>query len=154
MNTRRLFALVATLICTAALCAAQTQAASNIIDSGYCGEDPNLDDDIDECGENLSWTLTDDGVLTIFGSGKMCTNDNRPWKDLQSIRQVVIQDGVTSIGDAAFAYCRELTELTIGENVTLCIPYNNNNDVEGTNSDYNTYKDFADNNPDYCMNNI
>ena len=45
-------------------------------------------------------------------------------------------------------------QCTIGENVTLCIPYNNNNDVEGTNSDYNTYKDFADNNPDYCMNNI
>ena len=63
MKTRRLFAIVAALICTAALCAVQAQAASNIIDSGYCGEDPNPDDNIAEYGKNLSWTLTDDGVI-------------------------------------------------------------------------------------------
>ena len=25
------------------------------------------------CGESVSWTLTDDGVLTVFGEGEMTT---------------------------------------------------------------------------------
>ena len=44
---------------------------AEIVRSGFCGEDPNPGDGTVEYGENLSWTLTDDGVLTISGSGPM-----------------------------------------------------------------------------------
>ena len=44
---------------------------AEIVRSGFCGEDPNPGDGTVEYGENLSWTLTDDGVLTISGEGEM-----------------------------------------------------------------------------------
>ena len=123
MKTRRLFAIVAALICTAVLCAAQTQAASNIIDSGYCGEDPNPGDNIGEYGENLSWILTDDGVLTISGSGYMSNPYDGmycfPWDNQKNIiKTVVINEGVTNISNSAFGDCDVLSSVTISSSVT------------------------------------
>ena len=123
MKTKRLFAIVAALICTAALCAAQTQAASNIIDSGYCGEDPNPGDNIGEYGENLSWILTDDGVLTISGSGYMSNPYDGmycfPWDNQKNlIKTVVINEGVTNISNSAFEDCDVLSSVTISSSVT------------------------------------
>ena len=57
-------------------------------------------EDDDKCGENLTWSL-DDGVLTISGSGAM--DDfmfGGPWG--YSPTAVVIEEGVTSIGECAF----------------------------------------------------
>ena len=58
------------------------------------------------------WTLTEDGVLTIYGSGKMMNygyNGGQPWLNKGvEITAVVIEDGVTSIGSGAF---RNLTSL-------------------------------------------
>ena len=123
MKTRRLFALIAVLICTAALCVAQAQAASNIIDSGYCGEDPNPSDDIVEYGENISWTLTDDGVLTISGSGDMYIPYYNmyyfPWDNQKNlIKTVVINEGVTYISGSAFENCDVLSSVIISSSVT------------------------------------
>ncbi|MBO8440436.1 MAG: hypothetical protein IAC51_07285 [bacterium] len=42
------------------------------IRSGFCGAGPNSDGNIVEYGGNISGILTDDGVLTISGSGRMC----------------------------------------------------------------------------------
>ena len=61
------------------------------------------------CGENLTWILDEaTGVLTISGEGKMedyhhLTEKQSPWKDYSSIKEVVIEEGVTSIGNCAFA---------------------------------------------------
>ena len=56
------------------------------------------------CGENLTWTLTEDGTLTISGTGEMVRLWNAPWHDYQdSIKTVVIEDGVTSVGESAFS---------------------------------------------------
>ena len=40
--------------------------------SGFCGSGPNPDGNIVEYGGNISGILTDDGVLTISSSGRMC----------------------------------------------------------------------------------
>jgi len=81
------------------------------------------------CGENVTWGLTEDGTLTISGQGPMDNlammdpdyywKDLAPWKDSRDeIRNVVIQEGVTNIGDGAFHRCRNLTSVTIPDGVT------------------------------------
>ena len=69
------------------------------------------------CGENLTWELESDGVLTISGIGAMATDV--PWNEYRdSIEKIIINDGVTSIGSEAFYYCTSLTQITIPESVT------------------------------------
>ena len=71
--------------------------------------------DSGSCGENLAWTLDENGTLTISGSGEMTDFEERsPWYSLSdSIKAVVIQDGVRSIGSRAFDGCSKLTDVTI-----------------------------------------
>ena len=70
------------------------------------------------CGPNLKWHLTDDGVLTITGEGRMDNYyDGGPW-GYDDIKRVIIGDSVTSIGKVAFRRCHSLTSVTIGNRVT------------------------------------
>ena len=73
------------------------------------------------CGDNLTWNLTD-GTLTISGTGAMTnysSSSSVPWSSSHSsIRTVVINEGVTSIGDYAFRSCNSLTSVTIPNSVT------------------------------------
>ena len=74
------------------------------------------------CGDNLTWVLADDGTLTISGTGDMANYDENsnlaPWSAKQDqITSVVIEDGVTSIGDSAIYNCIELTSVTIPASV-------------------------------------
>ena len=76
------------------------------------------------CGDNLTWTLDDNGTLTISGTGEMKNysgnlNQSAPWhSNIKSIKSVVIEKGVTNIGDYAFSWCNSLTSITIPKNVT------------------------------------
>ena len=72
------------------------------------------------CGDNLQWKLTDEGVLTITGTGKMkdWKYNYSPWYAYKSVKQVIIGDGVTGIGSSAFSGCSSLTSVTIGNSVT------------------------------------
>ncbi len=65
------------------------------------------------CGEGLTWTLDESGILTIIGNGKMdgyasssgigWVPSKIPWNDFKkTIKEIVINDGVTSIGEYAF----------------------------------------------------
>lgn len=72
------------------------------------------------CGDNLTWDLTD-GVLTISGTGAMYNYEKRetPWDDYRaSIHSVIINDGVTTIGNHAFYYCTDITSVEIPNGVT------------------------------------
>lgn len=59
------------------------------------------------CGAGLAWTLDGEGTLVISGTGAMedfeIDMSSRPWgRYLRQIETIVIQPGVTSIGDYAF----------------------------------------------------
>ena len=80
------------------------------------------------CGDNLEWTFSG-GTLTISGEGAMDDyeygflpwDENKlstaPWSELD-INEIVVEDGVTSIGDHAFAGCGSLTEIVMPDSVT------------------------------------
>ena len=74
------------------------------------------------CGENLTWTLTGDGTLTISGSGKMedySYSNSAPWyADREKVRSVFMEPGVTSVGSYAFMQCTNLISVKIPEGVT------------------------------------
>ena len=70
------------------------------------------------CGPNLNWQLTDDGVLTIKGTGQMDDYNHEYLQFKQNIKQVIIADGVTTIGGSAFISCTALTSINIPNSVT------------------------------------
>ncbi len=89
--------LIAALLCllVMGLC-----AAAGAADSGTCGD-------------SLTWTLDDDELLTISGTGEMTSS---PW-DQDAVKTITIGDGVTSIGEGAFSGC-SFTSITIPKSVT------------------------------------
>ena len=88
-----------------------------------------LADNSGSCGEHAVWTLDDAGTLTISGKGKMDNYTQRilssgedvstaPWMDArQSIRKIVVSEGITSIGDRAFVGLRSLESVSLADSV-------------------------------------
>ena len=76
--------------------------------------------------DNLTWTLDAKGTLTISGTGAMkdynAAENLSPAYMNSDVKKVVIEDGVTSIGELAFFKCSSLTNITIPDSVT-CIEY-------------------------------
>jgi len=80
-----------------------------------------------ECGDHLTWILSTDGILTISGTGAMSDYEyvaesetiDSPWYAYRrSIKKVVIEDGVTSIGNSAFEGCKAMTEIVLPDGLT------------------------------------
>ena len=72
-----------------------------------------------KCGENITWTLDDEGNLIIEGMGKMdifYTQENVPWG--QEIKTVKISEGILTLGMCAFQDCQDLKSVVIPNSVT------------------------------------
>ena len=73
------------------------------------------------CGENLTWTLDKDGVLTISGTGFMdhYVDELPPWNQYSdTIKTAFVAKGVVQIGAGAFQFCTSLASITIPDSVT------------------------------------
>ena len=73
--------------------------------------------------DDLTWSLSDDGTLIISGEGAMWhyykSEISVPWhKNRKNIKSIVIENGVTSIDEWAFAGYTSLTSVEIGDSVT------------------------------------
>ncbi|MBR5428074.1 MAG: leucine-rich repeat domain-containing protein, partial [Clostridia bacterium] len=88
--------------------------AAEIIEGGDCGK----------YGDNVTWTLDSDGVLTISGEGDMCSfgwwnkTESSPFYGNSEILFVNIESGVTSIGSEVFSGCTGLKSVMIPDSVT------------------------------------
>jgi hypothetical protein len=89
-----------------------------------------------KCGENLTWSFDyENGIITISGTGDMYdyyNNSSRFWNqgyyniNITDIKKIVIEEGVTSIGNFAFGWAQAdcpVTEVVIGNSVTLIGQY-------------------------------
>ena len=80
-----------------------------------------------KCGDNLTWTIDNNEVLTISGTGRIPDyndsssggNNTAPWYGYAyQIKKVVLGSGVQNIGNDAFAGCYGMTDITIPDGVT------------------------------------
>ena len=88
------------------------RAADDVIASGNCGKD----------AADVTWTLTKDGTLTIRGQGATADYQfgESPWYSYRSqILQVVVEDGVTGLGNTLFYECRNIEKVTLPNSVTV-----------------------------------
>ncbi|MBE5886123.1 MAG: hypothetical protein E7284_06930 [Lachnospiraceae bacterium] len=103
-----------------------TVTAYEILASGNCGAEGD--------GSNVTWTLDSEGTLTISGTGAMADYElvleypyhyTTPWHDTDNdgeyqnsnIKKVVVNEGITHIGNAAFRDFTELTSISIPNTV-------------------------------------
>ena len=115
------------ILLTAVLLLCAVPLGLGLVDTAYAAETANSG----TCGDNVTWRLSDDGVLTISGTGEMSgygvsytyedvvVSTYTPWEAYRSsIKSIVIKDGVTSIGGGVFAGCGNLTSVAIPSSVT------------------------------------
>ena len=85
----------------------------------YCsdGDSQGIGATSGTCGSKLTWALSNDGTLTISGTGAMnnyTSSSGTPWEARKSsVKTVVVGSGVTSIGDCAFSGCVNLSAVTL-----------------------------------------
>lgn len=76
------------------------------------------------CGKKATWTLTgkkDNLTLTISGRGRLedYMGDSAPWMEKgKGIRKIVVEDGITYIGDDSFYSLEKLTDVSLPGSLT------------------------------------
>ena len=102
------------LIFVLSLIVTLTSYAATIVDSG-------------KCGDNVTYTLDSDGLLTISGSGWMdryrYDSNSQPYAPWYSnrllIKNVVVNNGISNIGDFAFYSCENLISIEIPDTIRV-----------------------------------
>ena len=67
-----------------------------------------------QCGTEVTYLLDEEGLLTISGTGKLTSS---PWTKT-NVKNVVIEEGVTSIFNEAFQEYTNLVTVSISSTVT------------------------------------
>ena len=69
------------------------------------------------CGENITWSLDNEGTLTITGSGDM-SGDQCAWADYaEQVKNVIFNGDITSISDRAFKENSNLESIVLPNSV-------------------------------------
>jgi len=81
-----------------------------------------LADSSGRCGLFAAWSLSADGTLTVSGKGDMFDygTNNTPWVReglADSVKAVVVSDGITKLGSCAFYGCGSLVSASLGSTV-------------------------------------
>ena len=87
--------------------------------------------DYGDCGDKITWTLKRNGTLTVSGTGPMwnyagnCFGINLDpfpkWsrrRDGNKVKKLIVEEGVTSIGQYAFSQIVELEEINLPVSIT------------------------------------
>ena len=106
-----LLVLTMVVLCFA-VCVTASAEDKAIIDSGECGAQ----------GDNVIWTLYDDGELVISGEGAMEDDDfyfrSSHWREYDNlVKVVIIEEGITSISNRAFYDYDSLISVNIPSSV-------------------------------------
>ncbi len=108
-NKKRSFRLLTVALCILMLFSVVPLTAFAATYSGTCGD----------WGDNIAWELDEEGVLTLKGSGDMASysySGEIPWNELgvaNSIKSIIVGEGITSIGDYAFYYCKNAASVSL-----------------------------------------
>lgn len=74
-----------------------------------------------ECGKNITYTLTNTGVLTLSGTGATYnyhSGNRAPWTPYaRQIKEVVIEEGIEALGAQLFSGCCAITKITLPESL-------------------------------------
>ena len=122
MRKHRVLLISAVVAIMVFACGIITSNAAEIVESGECGVD----------GNNITWVLDNEGVLVLSGFGEMkdynsdyytgsWNSDINPFYSLSEnlkIDRIVIEEGITRIGNRAFQGCKECKQVSIPDSVT------------------------------------
>ena len=105
---RRLLALLAIICMMAAIAPVNLVMATDVIANG-------------QMGDNVFWTIDANRLMTVEGTGPIWNYDepwNHKWNGQNSVNNLVITDGITSIGSYAFGAEFSLKNVEIADSVT------------------------------------
>ena len=112
MKRKRIFAaiLACAFICKASFATEITYHSASFITASAAAEESG------KLGETITWELDDDGTLTLSGSGAIPSFIYQLPKE--KIKNIIISNGITSIGESAFCKCINLTSVTLSDSIT------------------------------------
>ena len=97
------------LMTAAAFIMAATAANAEVVASGNCGPTGNE--------TNVTWTLDDQGTLTLDGTGATVNLNygyDQPWASMRdAINNVVVGEGITYLRDGLFMDCTTITSVSL-----------------------------------------
>lgn len=88
---------------------------ASVVDSGNCGTEGHESE--------VTWSLDSDGVFTVSGTGPMniyTPSDECPWENYRDqIKKIIIDNGITTIGDYTFDNCNNLYSVNMPDSLTI-----------------------------------
>ena len=73
-----------------------------------------------DCGDDLTWTLDEEGTLIISGTGPMYDFSwgESPWFGSDAVKALIVKEGVTSVGNTSFLASENLKSVALPQSLT------------------------------------